>query len=574
MSKKQFVQNDNNMAIAYYRFSSHAQNEQSIDQQRDLAEEYAAAHGLTIVKEYVDEALSGRDDTRPQYQLMLYEVKTLKPAVLILWKTDRLGRDRYDLIIAKKIIRDAGCSIECVAEPFLDPNDPTSIFIEGMLDAQAEYYSASLKQNVMRGLNYNAKSCYYNGIKVFGYATEDLPIKAKGGGYKKVYVLDPVTSPVVRRIYEDYAAGKPIKEIADELNAQGLRTLRKDGLFNVNGLRHILMNRMYLGEYRYGGVVVPDGVPRIIPDELFEEVQKRFALNKHKPKTPEARNLEETEPRFWLTGKLFCGECKESMQGVSGTSKSGKIHYYYICKKHRRHRCKLKPVRKEFIEWTVIEILREFLSDQGNLASLAVDVSEYAKRMHSDDTYLKSLQAELAQAKKEIKNIVDAIKQGVVSKALQESLTELETKQDALSDAIDTEKAKLSLANHDYGIKHYFEMYAKADFEDDETRRLIFEYFIDKIYVFDDKLIIDMFYSDNHVEVSLDAFLASEEYAKESIKDMESVFDQKTDRSTWVMVTEPSPLNKRSLRTIVSPKAPLTVRRSFERYFNGKAIFQ
>ncbi|MEE3356443.1 MAG: recombinase zinc beta ribbon domain-containing protein [Lachnospiraceae bacterium] len=243
--------------------------------------------------------------------------------------------------------------------------------------------------------------------------------------------------------------------------------------------------------------------------------------------------MEATEPLFWLTGKLFCGECKESMQGVSGTSKSGRIHYYYICKNHRKHKCKLRPVRKEFIEYCVIEILREFLSDQGNLASLAVDVSEYAKKMHSDDTYLKSLQAELAQAKKEIKNIVDAIKQGLVSKALQESLTELETKQDALSDAIDTEKAKLALANNDYGIKHYFEMYAKADFEDDETRRLIFEYFVDKIYVFDDKLIIDMFYSDNHVEVGLDAFLASEEYAKESIKDMGVVFDQNEDRSTF-----------------------------------------
>ena len=44
--KKQFIQNDNNMAVAYYRFSSHAQNEQSIDQQRELAEEYAKIHGL------------------------------------------------------------------------------------------------------------------------------------------------------------------------------------------------------------------------------------------------------------------------------------------------------------------------------------------------------------------------------------------------------------------------------------------------------------------------------------------------------------------------------------------------
>ena len=527
--RKQFIQNDNNMAVAYYRFSSHAQNEQSIDQQRELAEEYAKIHGLTIVKEYADEALSGRDDSRPQYQLLLSEIKTLKPAVLILWKTDRLGRDRYDLILAKKIIRDAGCSIECVAEPFLDPNDPTSIFIEGMLDAQAEYYSANLTQNVMRGLNYNAKNCYYNGVKVFGYKTEELPVKGKGGRPKKIYALDPVTSPVVRRIFQDFANGKPLQEIIDDLNNQGLRTT-KGGLFNPNGLRHILMNRIYLGEYHYGGVVVPDGVPRIIPDDLFEEVQKRFVLNKHKPKSPEARHLEVTEPRFWLTGKLFCGECKESMQGVSGTSKSGRIYYYYECKNHRKHKCKLKPVQKDFLERCVIEILREFLSDQGNLASLAVDVSEYARKMHSDDTYLKSLQAELSQTEKEIKNIVDAIKQGLVSKTLQKSLSELENKQEALEDAIETEKAKLALANNDYGIKHYFEMYAKADFEDDETRRLIFEYFIDKIYVFEDKLIVDMFYSENHVEVSLDAFLASEEYAKESIKDLKinqgSVFDK------------------------------------------------
>lgn len=197
----------------------------------------------------------------------------------------------------------------------------------------------------------------------------------------------------------------------------------------------------------------------------------------------------------------------------------------------------MKPVQKDFLERCVIEILREFLSDQGNLASLAVDVSEYARKMHSDDTYLKSLQAELSQTEKEIKNIVDAIKQGLVSKTLQKSLSELETKQEALEDAIETEKAKLALANNDYGIKHYFEMYAKADFEDDDTRRMIFEYFIDKIYVFEDKLIVDMFYSDNHVEVSLDAFLASEEYAKESVKDLKinqgSVFDKNAAGSTY-----------------------------------------
>lgn len=79
MAMKRFVQNNNSRAIAYYRYSSHSQNEASIDQQREEAQKYAAAHGYTIVKEYVDAALSGTTDQRPQFQLMLDEVKVLKP---------------------------------------------------------------------------------------------------------------------------------------------------------------------------------------------------------------------------------------------------------------------------------------------------------------------------------------------------------------------------------------------------------------------------------------------------------------------------------------------------------------
>ena len=59
LKRKKFVQNDNNYCICYYRYSSNSQNERSIDQQRELAEQYAENRGLSIVKEYVDEAISG-----------------------------------------------------------------------------------------------------------------------------------------------------------------------------------------------------------------------------------------------------------------------------------------------------------------------------------------------------------------------------------------------------------------------------------------------------------------------------------------------------------------------------------
>lgn len=110
--QKKFVQNNNNLAIAYYRYSSHAQNEASIDQQREAAEKYAEAHGFTIMKEYADEALSGTSDDRPKFQLMLTEVGQIRPAALIVWKTDRIAKNRIDSALTKKIIRDAGCVIQ------------------------------------------------------------------------------------------------------------------------------------------------------------------------------------------------------------------------------------------------------------------------------------------------------------------------------------------------------------------------------------------------------------------------------------------------------------------------------
>ena len=87
---KKFVPNNNDFAIAYYRFSSHAQSDASIQQQRDAAQKYAAGHGLQIIKEYKDEAISGTTDQRPGFQLMLSEIGKIKPGALIIWKTDRL----------------------------------------------------------------------------------------------------------------------------------------------------------------------------------------------------------------------------------------------------------------------------------------------------------------------------------------------------------------------------------------------------------------------------------------------------------------------------------------------------
>ena len=110
---KRFKQNPGNTAICYYRYSSEAQRDASIEQQREAAHDYADKKGYRIVKEYQDRAMSGSRDDRPDFQLMLAEVKRLRPSYLILWKTDRLSRDKLDSNIAKALLRNAGVKIVC-----------------------------------------------------------------------------------------------------------------------------------------------------------------------------------------------------------------------------------------------------------------------------------------------------------------------------------------------------------------------------------------------------------------------------------------------------------------------------
>lgn len=489
MKGKRVKQNDNNLAIAYYRFSSSAQNEASIDQQREVAQKYAAEKGFKIIKEYSDAAMTGTNDDRPEFQLMLFEVSKIRPAALIVWKTDRLGRDRYDLAIAKKRIRDAGCEIHYVAEA-MPSNSPEAALMEGLLESMAEFYSKQLAQNVTRGLYYNANNALFNGHKLLGYKV----------GKDKKYILDDDTVPFVRKIFDDYLAGKTMTDIANDLNNQGIKTA-KGNHFTVNGLREILRNRAYIGEYHFADVVIPGGMPAIISEEQFLEIQKKFKENKRKG-GQKSKGLDENgAPRYWLTGKLYCGHCGTTMQGVSGTSRNGDTHYYYYCKHHRKHMCKKKNIKKKQIENAVIFILRGFLSDTENLASLAVDISNYYKKLNQDNGYLKSLEKQLKDVQKSLNNLVRAIEQGIFSETTQERLQELEKQKKLINEAIETEKVKQNLANHSVNIQHFFELFKNADFKDDFVRNNILEYFVDKIFLYDDKIVIACWYSEEKYEV-------------------------------------------------------------------------
>ncbi len=486
--------NDGNIAIAYYRYSSTAQNDDSIEQQRMAAQGFAKSNGLTIIKEYEDRGISGITEERPGYQSMLAELKTLKPNYLILWKTDRLGRDRYSLIWAKKKILDAHCKILLIAEP--TPNDsPESALLEGLIEGLAEFYSCQLSVNVKRGMRYNAENCLSNGHRIFGYEI----------GPDKKYVINPDTAPVVQRIFHNYANGVPMQQIADTLNGQGIKTVNNKD-FTINGLRSILRNNRYTGVYKYGDIEIEGGMPVIIEKTLFEQAQKMLKLNKRKKPTRKATSQGDElviAPRFWLTEKLFCGYCKNTMQGISGTSGTGATYYYHSCagKRKQKNGCKKTNIKKDLVEEIVIDFLKMLLGETSGAIDLAFEAADYHQKYYVESKFLEGLQKEKSNTESKLRNIIQAIEKGILTETTHSRLLELEKQVKDLTSAIKVEENKRQMTEDRFSIQAFFEKYKNPDFSDEEVRDFILDYLVDEIYVYDDYLEIKCWYSETRVKI-------------------------------------------------------------------------
>ncbi|QPK80783.1 recombinase family protein [Schaalia sp. ZJ405] len=480
--------NDNQIVVAYYRYSSSSQNEASIEQQREMVQRWAKAQGLVVVNEYEDAAKTGTNADRPGYQLMLRELPKIKPAYVAVWKNDRLARDRAELLLAKQAIRAAGARIHYI-EGISPTDSPDSVLMEGIADAFAEYYSLQLSANIRRGQRYNAERALSNGHKIFGFTVDT----------DKRYIHDPETAPIVTQIFNDYASGVSMQKIADRLNAQGIRTTR-GYRFTPKNLNKLLKNRAYIGEYSYGGHVIDGGMPRLVEDEIFNEVQRRFAINKRRGAKTKAElaALGDDAPDYWLTGRTYCLTCGSPMDGVSGTSKTGRTYRYYSCLNQRKKKCSAKRVRKDEIELRIVEIIESFLADTEELASLAVDLADHYKKTHGrGDEILKALEARRTDVEAKLANFVKAISQGIFNASTAEAMNALEAQKQELDAAIQAEHVKATLYEDEASIGTFYKRFAQARIDTPETRDQLFEYFIDKIYIGHEQIIIVSYYHDS-----------------------------------------------------------------------------
>jgi DNA invertase Pin-like site-specific DNA recombinase len=86
-------------AVIYARYSSSTQTEQSIEGQLRDCYNYAAREGFNVIETYIDRALTGRTDNRPDFQRMISDARKMQFQYVIVYKLDRFTRNRYDSAI-------------------------------------------------------------------------------------------------------------------------------------------------------------------------------------------------------------------------------------------------------------------------------------------------------------------------------------------------------------------------------------------------------------------------------------------------------------------------------------------
>lgn len=476
-------------AVIYARYSSDNQREESIEGQLRECKEYAERNGITVLSTYIDRALSAKTDNRPNFQKMIKDSAKGLFDVVLVWKLDRFARNRYDSAHYKSILKKNGVKVVSAKEAIAE--DSTGILLESLLEGYAEFYSVELSEKIHRGQKENALKGLNNGGGIpLGYVLgEDQRLQ-----------IDPLTAPIVLEVFTRYAEGETMRKIVESLNERGLLTRRKKP-YNLSSFYSMLRNRKYIGEYKYQDVITPGGVPAIVPQDLFDCVQARIAKNKHVPAKSKA------EDEYILTTKLFCGKCGRLMVGESGTSHTGKKHYYYKCGGAKRKMgCKKKAVKKEWIENLVISRTMNMIFDDTVLAALTEMVLEVQEQ---ENTSLPVLKTQLAEAEQGIENVLNAIQQGIFTPSTKQRLEELEATKERLTVSILQEELQKPRLTEEQ-VLFWLKRFRAIDITKREHRQRLVDSFVNAVYVFDDKIVLTFNYKDSTETISFDDIQGSD----------------------------------------------------------------
>lgn len=340
-------------AVAYLRCSTDKQ-EASIPDQRKEVREYAAKNGYKIVREYVDDGISGDStEKRLAFQEMIADAVDRRDfAAILCWDQDRFGR--FDMMEAGYWVhplRKVSVSLVTIPDGRIDWEDFNGRMMFGMKQEAKHDFLPTLSRNVIRGQFEGAKSGSWSGSAPYAYRIDGEKKK------KTIVADDPGKRKIVKRIFREFVNdGWSMSAIASRLNVDGIPSPGERGKpWRFDAVKVILENVAYIGTFRFNfksrskynsyingeivkgarsgrnpeadWIVIENHHEPLIDRTTFDKAQAILA----KGKTGRSNKYTPENNPYRLAGILRCGRCGSPLWGVECRG----AYRYYECSKQK-----------------------------------------------------------------------------------------------------------------------------------------------------------------------------------------------------------------------------------------------
>ena len=398
-------------AALYARVSSDRQDvDLSVAAQMRALRAYAEANGYTVVREYIDEAESGRIADRPQFSRMIDEGS--KPNApfqeILVWKFSRFTRKREHAVAFKSMLRRRGIRVVSITEHADDT--PTGKLMEAIIESVDEFYSENLAQEVARGMREAASRGFWVASHVpYGYRKVMVQ-----DGAKKRPKLEPVEGEagLVQRMFRMAESGRSVLDIVKTLNAEGIPSPRGKR-WSKTPVHGILRNETYTGTLVWGvaakdkaePIRVENAFPAIVSGETYAKVA--YLLESRAPAKVNPRRIAST---YLLSGLLMCEACNRALTGQE--SKSGQFAYY-VCNslmKRGQGECDSPRLNARKFERQIIDQIRDNILTESNIRELVRLVDEEMDGVAAEQRKrLETIEKEQVQVKRWLDRLYRAI---------------------------------------------------------------------------------------------------------------------------------------------------------------------
>ncbi len=334
-------------AVTYSRVSTEGQVDGfSLDAQKRETRKAAEKLGCKVLKEFVDEGVSGTLEDRPAFTELLRFCAENKGRVgyVIVKDIDRFSRETLVHQILRRKLQVLGINLFSINQPSISENNPQARFMENIFSSVAQLERDQIVQRCLSGTKEAVLRGAWTCRAPYGY---DYTKTVDGMPTLKII---PERAEAVRKAFQMYSEGALLTAIAEKLHAMGYLTSgsRK---FSKQSIDNMLKNPAYIGKVKHRQFPdrLIDGLhPAIVSQEVWDVVQRRFENRLPFP------TKHKINPDFILTNILRCPECNGPMTGASHRGKSGAKFPYYRC---RVSGCKAKFLKRDRVHEQFREVL-------------------------------------------------------------------------------------------------------------------------------------------------------------------------------------------------------------------------